>query len=63
MSIAVVAYGRDHDAEIDLREVGFYLAAASSGRDARTPGAETVAQAAWPISASGAKIDVLYLSS
>lgn len=23
-SIAVVAYGRDHDAEIDVREVGFY---------------------------------------
>ncbi len=23
-SVAVVAYGRDHDAEIDVREVGFY---------------------------------------
>ena len=23
-SIAVVAYGRDHDAEIDVREIGFY---------------------------------------
>lgn len=23
-SVAVVAYGRDHDAEIDLREIGFY---------------------------------------
>ena len=23
-SIAVVAYGRDHEAEIDVREVGFY---------------------------------------
>jgi len=23
-SVAVVAYGRDHDARIDVREVGFY---------------------------------------
>ena len=23
-SVAVVAYGRDHDAQIDVREVGFY---------------------------------------
>ena len=23
-SIAVVAYGRDHEAEVDVREVGFY---------------------------------------
>lgn len=27
-SLAVAAYGRDHDAEIELREVGFYPAAA-----------------------------------